>query len=216
MDRIIIHWTAGGNKANATDKKHYHVLVEGDGRVVLGDHPIKANKAPLSKAYAAHTLNCNTGSIGVSLCGMVGAVESPFKPGNAPITKVQFDAAIKEVARLAKEHGIAVSPKTILTHAEVEANLGIKQRGKWDITILPWDTKVKGAKVVGDLIRAGVAAELTPKPPPKPKIVLKPYNSSDYVDRTPPGETKAWGLATALGAAILFLAAVITKGFGLV
>jgi N-acetyl-anhydromuramyl-L-alanine amidase AmpD len=211
MDRIIIHWTAGGNKANATDKKHYHVLIEGDGRVVAGDHPIKANKAPLSKAYAAHTLNCNTGSIGVSLCGMVGAVESPFKPGNAPITKVQFEAAIKEVARLAKEYGIAVSPKTILTHAEVEANLGIKQRGKWDITILPWDTKVKGAKVVGDLIRSGVAAERTP---PKPEIVLKPYNSDDYLKpRIPPAQSKAWGVTTAFGAVILLIGVLIWKGF---
>jgi hypothetical protein len=211
MDRIIIHWTAGGNKANSTDKKHYHVLVEGEGRVVAGDHPIKANKAPLSKAYAAHTLSCNTGSIGVSLCGMVGAVETPFKPGNAPITKVQFEAAIKEVARLAKEYGIAVSPKTILTHAEVEANLGIKQRGKWDITILPWDTKVKGAKVVGDLIRAGVAAELTPKPAP-----AKPTPKPVEPPRIPPAQSKAWGVTTAFGAVILLIGAILAKGLGLV
>lgn len=211
MDRIIIHWTAGGNKANATDKKHYHVLIEGDGRVVLGDHPIKANAAPLAKAYAAHTLNCNTGSIGVSLCGMVGAVESPFKPGKAPITKVQFEAAIKEVARLAMGFGIAVSPKTILTHAEVEANLGIKQRGKWDITILPWDTKVKGAKVVGDLIRASVAAQLAPPYPAPAESKPAPEPT-----RIPPGEAKAWGATIGFGAAIVFIGAILLKGLGIV
>lgn len=176
MKRIIIHWTAGGNKANATDKKHYHVLTEGDGKIVLGNHPISANKPPLSKEYAAHTLNCNTDSIGVSMCGMVGAVESPFNPGKSPITKVQFDAMIKEAARLAKAYGITVSPQSILTHAEVEANLGIKQKGKWDITILPWDTKTKGAKVIGDLIRKEVSAinKTAAKPVEKPVEQPKP------------------------------------------
>ena len=31
LKRIIIHWTAGNYKANATDKKSYHYIVEGDG-----------------------------------------------------------------------------------------------------------------------------------------------------------------------------------------
>ena len=55
MKRIVMHWTAGGHKANATDKDHYHLLIEGDGNVVYGNKPISANAAPLSKNYAAHT-----------------------------------------------------------------------------------------------------------------------------------------------------------------
>ena len=44
MSRIHVHWTAGSHKANATDKAHYHILVEGDGKLVRGDKSIKANE----------------------------------------------------------------------------------------------------------------------------------------------------------------------------
>ncbi len=86
MQRVIVHWTAGANKASAVDKAHYHVLIEGDGTPVKGDPSIAANQAPVSSGYAAHTLNCNSGSIGLSLCGMAGAVEKPFNAGKYPIT----------------------------------------------------------------------------------------------------------------------------------
>jgi peptidoglycan hydrolase-like protein with peptidoglycan-binding domain len=72
MDRVIVHWTAGTYKANATDRKPYHILIEGDGALVRGDYPISANAAPAQSPRANHTLNCNTGSIGVSLCCMAG------------------------------------------------------------------------------------------------------------------------------------------------
>lgn len=203
MERIIIHWTAGGNRANATDKKHYHVLIEGDGDIVSGDHPIKANKAPLSKEYAAHTLNCNTNSIGVSMCGMAGAVESPFSPGKSPITEVQFRAMIKEVAKLSRQYGIGVSPKTILTHAEVESNLGIKQRGKWDITVLPWDQKVKGAKAVGDIIRKEVSALTLPVSPELPPEV------KSQPSKPAPGEKAATNVLSALITAAVVVGVIV-------
>lgn len=50
--------------------------------------------------------------------------------------------------------------KTLLSHAEVQANLGIKHRGKRDISGLPFDPSVKGAKACGDLMRSAVAALL--------------------------------------------------------
>ncbi|MCM0751496.1 hypothetical protein DEA98_09825 [Brucella pseudogrignonensis] len=84
MKRIICHWTAGTNTANATDKKAYHLLIEGDGTVVRGNASIADNSGSLKDGYAAHTLNCNTDSIGVSMCAMAGAVESPFKPWRLP------------------------------------------------------------------------------------------------------------------------------------
>jgi hypothetical protein len=49
---------------------------------------------------------------------------------------------------------------TILTHAEVEPNLRIKQKGKWDITRLPFDDTVRGHAPVGDKLRREVAAAL--------------------------------------------------------
>ncbi|MFN7881706.1 MAG: hypothetical protein ACK5PF_01635, partial [bacterium] len=54
--------------------------------------------------------------------------------------------------------------ETVLTHAEVEPTLKIKQRGKWDITWLP-DMKAPGDPVtVGDNLRAQITAAMAPKP----------------------------------------------------
>lgn len=109
---------------------------------------------------ASHTLNCNTGSIGVSLCCMAGAIESPFNAGSAPMTAEQWSALPRVLADLCRRYGIAVSPRTVLSHAEVQGTLGIAQRGKWDITRLSFDPSVKGAKACGDAFRAATNALL--------------------------------------------------------
>lgn len=159
MSRIIVHWTAGNHQASADDREHYHLLIEADGKLVRGVPSIALNDAGGAKpGYAAHTLNCNTGSIGVSLCCMAGAIESPFKAGTAPMTRTQWDALPRVVADLCRRYGIAVTPKTVLSHAEVQANLGIAQRGKWDIARLAFDPSVTGAKACGDRLRAAVSA----------------------------------------------------------
>lgn len=158
MQRIILHWTAGGNKANSTDVKHYHRLVEADGTIVSGTQDIADNIVTSDGDYAAHTRNLNTGSIGVSLCGMRGAVESPFNPGPSPITETQWMAACRLIGELAREYSIPITPQTILTHAEVEPTLGVKQSGKWDITRLPFRTDLAGAIPVGNYLRECVAA----------------------------------------------------------
>lgn len=158
MARIHVHWTAGAHKANATDRKAYHILIEGDGTPVRGTPSIKLNEAPAKAGSAAHTLNANSGAIGISMCCMAGAVERPFKAGNWPMTKVQWDAMVRAVAQLAARYGIAVTPKTVLTHAEVQPNLGIAQRGKWDIAMLAFDTAFDTPKKVGDRLRSEVQA----------------------------------------------------------
>ncbi|TWF53275.1 peptidoglycan recognition protein family protein [Neorhizobium alkalisoli] len=161
ISRIIFHWTAGQNKASELDKEHYHVLIEGDGKLVRGLPSIDLNSEPAAKkGYAAHTLNCNTGSIGVSLCGMALAVESPFNPGKQPITRAQWDALASVLAQLCKRYGIKVDRKTVLSHAEVQETLGITQRGKWDISRLPFDDSIKGSIVIGDQMRAMVKSLL--------------------------------------------------------
>ena len=158
MKRIHLHWTAGGHTANATDKKAYHILVQGDGTPVRGRHSIKANERNLTSGnYAAHTARANTGAIGVSLCSMAGAREVPFNAGNAPMTRTQWEAGLKVIADLAERYGIIVAPTKILTHAEVEPTLNIKQSNKWDITRLAFDPSVKGHRAVGDLMRREVA-----------------------------------------------------------
>lgn len=160
MKRIICHWTAGPHKATATDKEHYHIIIQGDGTLVRGDRAIADNVSTTDGKYAAHTLNCNAGSIGVSLACMAGAVEQPFKAGTAPMTAVQWNALTQVVAELATRYDIPVGPATVLSHAEVQGTLGIQQRGKWDYTRLAFDPTVVGAAACGDKLRREVRARL--------------------------------------------------------
>ncbi len=157
MKRIHLHWTAGNHKANSTDKRSYHILVEGDGNLVRGDRPISANAKGSGVKQASHTKNANTGAIGVSLCCMTGAKERPFHAGKQPMTQTQWDKGMQVLEELADAYSIPITSKTILTHAEVQPNLHIKQNNKWDIVRLAFDSSVKGFKDVGDLMRSSVA-----------------------------------------------------------
>lgn len=160
MRRIIAHWTGGGPTASTDDREHYHRLTQQDCTIVRGTEAISDNIVTSDGDYAAHTLRLNTGSIGVALCGMHDATEYPFNPGPWPITEQQFGAFCAMIATLCREYAIPVTPKTVLTHAEVETNLGVKQRGKWDISVLPWDRELCGSRAVGDHLRATVQAML--------------------------------------------------------
>ncbi len=160
MQRIIVHWTAGGYGASSLDRQHYHILIESDGRLARGNPSIDLNESPVRPGYAAHTLNCNGGSIGVSCCSMAGAVESPFDAGSFPLTTDQWDTLALVCADLCLRYDIPVGAKTLLSHAEVHDTLGIHQLGKWDIARLPFDPSLVGAHVVGDRLRAKVAAHI--------------------------------------------------------
>ncbi|MGG5888596.1 N-acetylmuramoyl-L-alanine amidase [Falsiroseomonas sp. HC035] len=172
MERIHVHWTAGRHAANATDRKSYHILIEGTGALVRGDRSIAANARGSGLPPASHTLNANTGAIGVSMCCMHQAEEHPFAGGAAPLLKLQWDTMVAVVAQLARRYAIPVTRATILTHAEVHATLGIPQRNKWDITRLAFDPSVVGAHPVGDRMRLEVAVALDAlSPAPTPTLV---------------------------------------------
>lgn len=164
MKRVVCHWTAGSHSAGDTDKDAYHILVEGNGRLVRGRPSIALNSGRVKPGYAAHTLNCNGGSIGVSLCCMAGAEERPFDAGRYPMTRAQWNAMTMVVAELCKYYRIKVTPKTVLSHAEVESNLGIEQRGKWDFTRLPFDPTISGASACGERLRRDVTAAMGEMP----------------------------------------------------
>lgn len=159
MKRIHVHWTGGAHRANALDKNSYHVLIEGDGNLVRGNKSIKLNEVS-SNRMAMHTRAANTGAIGVSMCCMLNAVESPFNAGGAPMTRVQWDVAMAAIGELARFYNIPLTDKTILTHAEVQPNLGIQQAGKWDITRLSFDPSTQGVRAVGDRMRNEVAVAM--------------------------------------------------------
>jgi hypothetical protein len=164
MNRLIVHHTGGTHTANSADRAAYHVLIQGDGSVVAGDHPIEAN-APgrplVSGRYAPHTRGLNTGSIGVSICAMAGAVWST--PGTCRWfpTALQMHGAVVEIASLVRRFGIEVTRRTLLTHAEVEPTLGVPQRGKWDFDYDPFDrgNPARDPLLIGDMIRERVRDE---------------------------------------------------------
>lgn len=159
MKRIIVHWTAGAHKASSLDLAHYHILIEADGMLVKGSHSIKDNVST-DNIYAAHTFGLNTGSIGVSVCCMAGAVEAPFKPGSFPMTQAQWETMSQVVAELCDFYDIPVTQTTVLGHGEVAKNLGINQDGKWDPMVLPWETSLT-KKHVGDTFRKLVKDKMT-------------------------------------------------------
>jgi hypothetical protein len=167
MKRIILHWTGGTHTPNGLDLSHYHFVINGAGNVLTGKHPIHANAAPLRAGYAAHTRRANSDSIGIALAAMAGAKERPFNAGRHPITPAQVEALVKLVRKLAKDYGIPVTRQTVLSHAEVQPTLGIKQSGKWDIAWLPGMTGPGDPVKVGDHIRGLVAAQPA-KPAPAP------------------------------------------------
>ena len=185
MERIICHWTGGGGRANAKDREHYHRLVEYDGTVVAGTEAIEDNIVTADGDYARHTLNLNTGSIGVACCGMRGATEIPFDSGPAPITEKQWRVFCILIADLCREYAIPVTPETVLTHAEVEHTLGVKQRGKWDFTRLSFRPDLRGSKAIGDYMRQMVGEalmDLDPPPVPIDRPTLRVGNTARMID----------------------------------
>lgn len=154
---INVHWTAGPPISRPDEADHYHAILNQDLTVAKGRYSPKDNEDTLDKIYAAHTLGNNRFRYGYSLAGMRGAKQSPFNPGPSPITEAQWSRAMIHLAQLCKFYGVKVTPQTLLTHAEVEKILGIKQKAKWDIAVLPWQAdKWNTAEKVGNLMRAEV------------------------------------------------------------
>lgn len=157
MKRIVIHWTAGTNKANGTDRLHYHYIIEGDGNILNGKFPVSANQVCRNDSkgnpmYAAHTGGGNTGSIGVSMCGMAG-FKGVNSVGEYPLKQKQCEACFKFVAELCKKYNIPITSQTVLTHFEFgKANPNTSSAGKIDIVYLPPYPDVQRSKV-GDFIR---------------------------------------------------------------
>lgn len=152
MKRIIIHWTAGTNQPCNTDYEHYHFLINGDGVVVKGKYSPEDNLNCNDGKYAQHTGGGNTGSIGVSMCGMYG-FKSAKDVGKYPLTKKQIEAMFKLVAELCKKYRLPINDNTVLTHYEFgKKNPHTTSAGKIDIIYLPPYSDITKEKV-GDFIR---------------------------------------------------------------
>jgi hypothetical protein len=127
--RVILHWTAGGPYPSAYERLHYHLLIDQNGTAHKGLFP--------TGRWPPHTRLLNTGSVGIALCGMRGATDSPFAPGPSPITERQITALSRVAAAVLTRYGILPNERTCLTHCEVTHAYGIVQRGKWDISWMP-------------------------------------------------------------------------------
>lgn len=160
LERIILHWTAGAWGVIDMEREHYHELIDRHGQRIPGKLRPEANISTADGVYAAHTRALNTGSIGIALDAMAGARQSPFHAGRWPVTHEMIEALADAAADHCETYGIPVSRETVLSHAEVEPTLGVRQRGKWDITWLPGMEKPGDPVDVGDILRDLIAARL--------------------------------------------------------
>lgn len=153
MKRIIIHWTAGTNQPNGTDYLHYHYLINGDGLIVKGKYKPEDNLNCYDGKYAQHTGGGNTGSIGVSMCGMYVPAKTPIQQTKYPLTKKQVESCFKLCAELCKKYNIPITAQTVLTHYEFgKANPKTSSAGKIDIIYLP-PYPEQTVNKIGDFIR---------------------------------------------------------------
>lgn len=155
MKRIIIHWTAGGSVPTSYEKECYHYLVDSLGKTHLGKFKPEANLICRNGMYAAHTGGGNTCSIGVAMCAMAN-FKNEKDQGHFPITRTQFEAAMKFCADLATKYDIKVGPDKVMTHYEFgQKNPKTTSYGKIDIIFLPpfpWISK----EDVGSFIRSKI------------------------------------------------------------
>lgn len=155
--RVILHWTGGTGRASDLDKKHYHFLIEQDGTIVSGLHRIDANDLSHRLPRASHTLNLNTHSVGISMCGMHGATERDL--GQFPLREIQVEGMAALVAQICARYDIPVTRDTVLGHGEVQSILNVAQRNKWDPLVLPW-RRALNFDETGDYLRDRVRAAL--------------------------------------------------------
>ena len=155
MNKIIIHWTAGAYTPNSTDLKHYHYLIDKNGRINYGIFKPEDNENCYDGKYAQHTGGGNTAAIGVALCGMYG-FSSATKLGCYPLTKIQCEALFSFVAKLSKKYKIKIDNAHIMTHYEFGLkNPKTTSAGKIDIIYLPPYPQIKKQNI-GDFIRSKV------------------------------------------------------------
>jgi hypothetical protein len=154
LHRVHWHWTGGAHKIIALERKHYNGLSDRDGNHYDGLWRPEAQASYVAGRHgASHTLNANTGAIGEAVDAMAGAKERPFKWGKNPLTWEGINAMLSATGAHCRNFDIPISKWSTLTHAEIQANLGIRQRWKWDYTILPDMEKPRSAAWVGDRLR---------------------------------------------------------------
>jgi len=154
---IVFHWAASSYNVTNDTTKHYNGLFDHTGIEYDGGAPA-GHQAQYSRTYGvSHTLNNNTGFVGLAVSGMGDASANwganSVDQGKWPLTWKGVDAMLKKGAFYCKQYDIRPSKWTTLTHAEVQPSLNITQRGKWDFQVLPESTTLLSPIVCGDILR---------------------------------------------------------------
>lgn len=179
--RIILHWTGGGSRANEVDRKAYHYVVEHDGNIVQGVHPVAHNmQRTWGDNYARHTGGFNSFSVGISFAGMKNSV-SAMRPGPAPLKPGQVMAGLRFAAECCDAWGLnPLDPAQVFHHREAWELHGVKgtqNHTKPDITYLPFMPEL-GRTETGPWLRAKIAELLRggagPMPGPVPGPLPEP------------------------------------------
>jgi hypothetical protein len=180
MNRITMHHAASGYTLSKEAFEHYHRIIDGDGEVHNGRHAIEDNLPGNGGSYAAHTLNLNSGNIGTSILAMGEAKwADPFGSTKFPVKPAQVDRLCSEVAHLAIDYSIPVDRRFILSHAEVQITLGVKQKNKWDFDYDPrYSSKSRDPVGIGDELRQEIASIMT-----QPLLKLRPPLIQPVPDR---------------------------------
>jgi hypothetical protein len=164
--RIIWHWTGGGSRANDTDKRAYHYIVEHDGTVVAGDIPVAANMQRLWNGvrYARHTGGMNSFSVGIAFAGMKDS-RSAQRPGPSPLNESQVRAGLRFTAACCVVWNLdPLNPAHCFCHREAWELHGVKGEQndtKPDITYLPFLSSL-GSLETREWLRRTTAEFLTP------------------------------------------------------
>jgi hypothetical protein len=159
LNRITWHHTGGNYKPNAVDLGAYHELIDGDGEAHAGRHEVLANASNASMAagtYAAHTRALNRGNIGLSVCSMVGGTWSNPRASRAYPRPAQIDTLVQRTAHYCRFFGIDPTRRNVLSHAEVEPTLGIRQKNKWDFDYQIRSVEARDPIAIGDELRQEV------------------------------------------------------------
>jgi len=153
---VVWHWTAGSKGLIELELKAYNFLTDVKGNIYDGRATIAEQvRYDWRKGVgASHTRSMNSGWVGISQDAMAGAKQTnPITWGSNPITWEGIDAMLEQTWDVCVEYDIPVSRWTTLSHAEVQPTLGVKQKWKWDYTVLPGDDVSRNPVIVGDELR---------------------------------------------------------------
>jgi hypothetical protein len=144
IDRIYLHWSASYYNADFYGYDHYHVIVDGDGKIFITTNDLTELKA--------HTWRRNSRAVGIAMACCVDATSVDL--GDYPPTEIQIENFCMAIAALCIGLELPVNVEHVVTHAEIadEDGYGIDSREsdmRWDLLFLKnGDEYFSGGKIL--------------------------------------------------------------------